>query len=204
VAGFLLAVVLVTTYSAQAAAATARRVTRTPLVRVVDLQVGESQTIELCDETTAQVKLVDIEELRDAVRSAVREAKVKVEVNGQQVTVISARYHLPITVSGVQVDCPATEGYLASSNADAWGLVKDARLRLWPAGSALIAPRTFVYPVKQRWFASDTQQKIGVLGKEGGSGGWSHLHFDIQSRQPSGKWGTQEAYAFAWEAYRQE
>ena len=43
-------------------------------------------------------------------------------------------------------------------------------------------------------------QKIGLLGKEGGSGGWSHLHFDITSRQPSGKWGTQEGYAFLWEA----
>ena len=47
-------------------------------------------------------------------------------------------------------------------------------------------------------------QKIGVLGKEGSSGGWSHLHFGIQSRQPSGKWGTQEAYGFRWEAYLRE
>ncbi len=42
---------------------------------------------------------------------------------------------------------------------------------------------------------------IGTLGKEGASGGWSHLHFEIKSRQPSGKWGTMAAYAFAWEAY---
>src|SRR5436190_373548 len=47
-------------------------------------------------------------------------------------------------------------------------------------------------------------QKIGVLGKEGGSGGWSHLHFDITSRQPSGLWGIQEGYAFIWEAYRRQ
>ena len=47
-------------------------------------------------------------------------------------------------------------------------------------------------------------QKIGVLGKEGSSGGWSHLHFDIKARQPSGKWGIQEGYAFLWEAYRRE
>jgi hypothetical protein len=47
-------------------------------------------------------------------------------------------------------------------------------------------------------------QRIGVLGKEGASGGWSHLHFGITSRQPSGRWGTQEAYAFAWEAYVRE
>jgi len=43
--------------------------------------------------------------------------------------------------------------------------------------------------------------RIGVLGKEGGSGGWSHLHFEIVSRQPSGMWGTQEGYAFLHEAY---
>ena len=47
-------------------------------------------------------------------------------------------------------------------------------------------------------------QKIGLLGKEGGSGGWSHLHFEIVSRQPSGRWGTQEGYAFLWEAYLRE
>jgi murein DD-endopeptidase MepM/ murein hydrolase activator NlpD len=47
-------------------------------------------------------------------------------------------------------------------------------------------------------------QKIGVLGKEGSSGGWSHLHFGIQSMQPSGKWGTQDAYGFVWEAYVRE
>jgi murein DD-endopeptidase MepM/ murein hydrolase activator NlpD len=43
-------------------------------------------------------------------------------------------------------------------------------------------------------------QRLGVLGKEGGSGGWSHQHFEIKSRQPSGKWGTEEGYAFLWQA----
>jgi hypothetical protein len=43
-----------------------------------------------------------------------------------------------------------------------------------------------------------------MLGKEGGSGGWSHLHFDITSRQPSGLWGIQEGYAFLWEAYHRQ
>jgi hypothetical protein len=47
-------------------------------------------------------------------------------------------------------------------------------------------------------------QRIGLLGKEGGSGGWSHLHFDIAGRQPSGKWGIIEGYAFLWEAYVRE
>jgi len=47
-------------------------------------------------------------------------------------------------------------------------------------------------------------QKIGILGKEGGSGGWTHLHFDITCRQPSGKWGIQNGYAFVWEAYQRQ
>lgn len=45
---------------------------------------------------------------------------------------------------------------------------------------------------------------IGRLGKEGGSGGWSHLHFDISSRQPSGQWGIVDGYAFLWHAYLDE
>ena len=44
-------------------------------------------------------------------------------------------------------------------------------------------------------------QTIGVLGKEGDSGGWSHLHYGITARQPSGRWGIEEAYAFVWQAY---
>src|ERR1019366_7348554 len=47
-------------------------------------------------------------------------------------------------------------------------------------------------------------QKIGTLGKEGGSGGWSHLHYEILSPQASGKLGTQEGYAFLWEAYQRQ
>jgi murein DD-endopeptidase MepM/ murein hydrolase activator NlpD len=268
--------------------------------RVVDLAIGESAEIELSNGKKATVKLLNLEETRDEVCSAVRNARVKVEVNGRTVTLVSATYHLPVTVAGVQIDCPITKGYNQDTQTDAWGLVKDARLRAWPAGTSWLPPGTFRYPAKQRWFASMTQmanepvyvdggdrpgqrkiyyhygldiggseglvdvvaatdgvvvcagkemlpehketpvaprydvvyildsrgwyyryshlktievklgeqikigRKIGLLGKEGGSGGWSHLHFDIHSRQPSGKWGIQEGYAFLWEAYLRE
>lgn len=42
---------------------------------------------------------------------------------------------------------------------------------------------------------------IGALGKEGASGGWSHLHFGITSPQPSGRYGQVEGYPFLVEAY---
>ena len=47
-------------------------------------------------------------------------------------------------------------------------------------------------------------QKIGTIGKEGGSGGWSHLHFDINAKQPSGEWGIEEGYDYLWQAYRDQ
>ncbi len=272
-----------------------------PLMCAVDLDRGEAQEVELPDGSKARVRLLEVEETRDRVRRAVREARVRVEVNGSSLTLTSATYHLPVTIAGVQIDCPITRGYADTrSRQNVWALQKDARLRLWPAGSPWMQPGTFGYPARQRWFASDTQmaneptfvngdeipgtrsiyyhwgldfggaeglvevvaatdglvvsaagktlpehtnspaqarydviylvdgrgwyyryshlmtidvkpgqqvrlgQRLGLLGKEGGSGGWSHLHFDITSRQPSGEWGIQDAYAYAWEAYQRE
>jgi murein DD-endopeptidase MepM/ murein hydrolase activator NlpD len=276
--------------------------TRTPLLRAVDLNIGDAQKVELANGKSATVKLLDLKETHDDITAAVRQARVKVEVNGETVELTSGNYNLPVTVAGVRIDCPITKGYYRNTNRDAWGLDKDARLRLWPAGSPLVAADTFVYPAKQRWFATMTQmanepvyvdggedpsikkiyyhygldiggaegmvdvvaasaglvissgldvlpgykdtpldarydvvyvlddqgwyfryshlysidpsikpgqtvkigQKVGVLGKEGNSGGWSHLHFDITSKQPSGRWGIQEGYAFLWESYHRQ
>jgi murein DD-endopeptidase MepM/ murein hydrolase activator NlpD len=279
-----------------------------PVVRTLDLKIGETQQVMLCVGKQATVKLLDVRETRDDLRQAIRRAEIDVQVNGHKVSLVSANYRLPVTVSGVQIDCPVTGGYRKNSektvrNDDPWGLDKDARVRLWPAGAPLINPGTFRYPARQRWFASATHmanepvhvdggenplvkrpiyyhygldiggseglveiiaatdgvvvssgkdilpdandtpaktrydvvyvldargwyyryshlhtiapevkpgarlkmgQRIGILGKEGGSGGWSHLHFDISARQPSGKWGIMEGYAFLWEAYLKE
>jgi murein DD-endopeptidase MepM/ murein hydrolase activator NlpD len=281
--------------------------TLTPLVRTIDLKIGESQNVELPGGKKVAVKLLALKEVRDDLRNAVRLAEATVEVAGQKVSLISGNYQLPVTVAGVQIDCPVTRGYRlkasrAVTGSDPWGLDRDVRLRLWPAGSPLVKPNTFRYPARQRWFASATHmanepvhvdggenplikeiyyhygldiggaeamvdviaatdglvvsagkailpgykdtparprydvvyildqrgwyyryshlhtisnrikpgatvkmgQLIGLLGKEGGSGGWSHLHFDIFARQPSGKWGVVEGYAFLWEAYLRE
>ena len=279
--------------------ATPPQPTRKPLVRIVDLNVGESQVVELANKSKVRVKLLDLQETRDSIRDAVRVARVKVEVDGKIARLTAANYNLPVTVGSVQIDCSITKGCCSNSTRDAWCLEKDARLRLWPARSPWIEPGTFVFPMKHHWFASGTQmanepcfvdggeipknkkiyyhndldfggcegmdevvaatdglvvsaametlpgyketpvsprsdvvyvlddrgwyyryshlleidpairpgvtvkmgQRIGLLGKEGASGGWAHLHFGIKSMQPTGQWGTQEAYAFAWEAY---
>ncbi|MBE0534974.1 MAG: peptidoglycan DD-metalloendopeptidase family protein [Phycisphaerae bacterium] len=288
---------------AAAGAATLPEPTIEPLVRAVDLNVGETVEVQMHNGQKVKVALLSLNETRDTVRQAVRRAEVTVSVDGRRVSLVSSTYNLPLTTGDIQIDCPITKGYLSNSSKDnAWGLVKDARLRLWPAGSAWIRAGTFVYPTDLKWFSSDTQmgnvpcyvnacdipdakniyyhygldfggselmsrvfaatdglvvsagdhvldgykdtpvsprydvvyvldergwfyryshlsmiatpvtpgkrvkmgQQIGLLGKEGGSGGWSHLHFDIKSRQPSGLWGTQDGYAFIWQAYQQQ
>jgi murein DD-endopeptidase MepM/ murein hydrolase activator NlpD len=145
----------------------------TPLVRAVDLSIGESAEVRLDSGKTVKVKLLELQETRDPIRHAVRLATVKVEVDGQAVSLESANYRLPRTIGGVQIDCPITRGYNADAHVpiqgnDIWGLVKDARLRLWPAGSPLMRPGTFGYPVKQRWFASMTQMANEPVYVDGG------------------------------------
>jgi murein DD-endopeptidase MepM/ murein hydrolase activator NlpD len=275
-----------------------------PLFRTLDIDTGATESVQFSNGTRATVKLLSTSETRDKARSAIREARAEVEINGSRATLSCGNYRLPVEVGGVQIDCTVTKAYYQNTNRDHWGLVKDARLRVWPAGSPFMPPGSMVYPVRQLWFASRTQmgneptyvdegerittekiyyhagldiggaeglteviattdglvvglgtavidkvkdnpaidrefndtiwvedergwftrythlysydpsvklggrvvqgQKIGTLGKEGGSGGWSHLHFEIISRQPSGKWGTQEGYAFLWEAYQRQ
>src|SRR5947209_4280233 len=82
------------------------RPSRTVLHRTIDLAVGESQSVKMPDGETATVKLVGVEERRDPIRSAVREALVRVEVNGAAVALKSGNYQLPVLAGGIQLDCP--------------------------------------------------------------------------------------------------
>src|SRR4029077_13610932 len=115
-----------------------------PLLRTVDLDVGDIREVELSDGSKAKVELLEIKEPRDGLRSAIRQAQVNVEVNGKTITLVSANYRLPVTIAGVQIDCPITQGYYRNRDTfeDSWGLEKDVRLRLWPAGSPWFAPGT--------------------------------------------------------------
>jgi len=149
---------------AAAGAGEAQRPSIEPLVRVVDLKVGQQASVKLANGKTVDVKLLDLKEQRDNVRDAVRKAFVTVEVGGRKVTLRAATYHLPVTVGDVQIDCSITKGHVQGEN-NPWSLDADARLRLWPAGSPWIRPGTFAYPVPQRWFASGT-----IMANEIGDG----------------------------------
>jgi hypothetical protein len=45
-------------------------------------------------------------------------------------------------------------------------------------------------------------QRIGFMGKQGASGGWVHLHFDIHYKDPvTCDFKIEDAYAYCWESY---
>ena len=256
-----------------------------PLVlhNTFDLTLDEAVSATLSNGETVKLRLMQVTGSKDSVNKSMRRAGVKLELNGEVVELPACNYHLPRTVGKFQVDCPITSDYLEMARKNVWALHKDARIRIWPAGSPLLPGGTFVYPARQRWFATYTQmanepvyvdggdmpkakntyyhygldiggseglvdvvaatdglvassglevleghekgtpvdkrydviyvvdgrgwyyryshlkfiedwvrpgakvtmgRKLGVFGKEGGSGGWSHLHFDITKKQP--------------------
>ena len=275
----------------------ARRESR-PLMRIVDVNLNETVEATLHNGAKARLKLLKVTEQRDSIRKALRRVTVSVEVNGALLDLDAAGYNLPKTVAGVRIDCPVTKGYATDSgNTNPWGLLADARFRLWPEGSPLTEEGTLILPLRDRWFAGAYQtgnepvyvngiepvmqnvyyhfgmdfggaegsvdivaptdglvlvagnaaaggewaalaaprndricilddcgwihtfshlcridpaivvntkvkmgQKIGLLGKEGDSGGWAHLHWGIKMKQPSGLWGDTDIYPLAWEA----
>src|SRR5262245_41218929 len=105
--------------------------TQQPLHRTVDLELGETARVELRDGSKVTVRLVGVSERRDSVRSAIREARVSVEINGEKADLVSGNYRLPIPVGGVQVDCIATKGLYQNHDPweDSWELDQDARSR---------------------------------------------------------------------------
>lgn len=276
-------------------AATASAADFTPIVRFVDLNIGESQAVTLSNGKQVTVKLLDVKEERDPNAKSIWRSTAIVDIDGDKAEVVMTTMNLPKTVGKCQIDCIATRNYVADSYENYWEIHKDARLRLWPKGSPWIEPGTFVYPLQNvRWMAAnvgysnipaasrpngkfyyhagmdtgavekitpviaatdglvvqlgnnhlskqdhppilprydviylrddrgwyyryshlssfDSQiklgkrvkmgQRIGFLGKEGESGGWTHLHFEIVSLTPDGKYGTQDGYAYWLDSY---
>ncbi len=156
-----------------------------PLMRVVDLDAGEpAAEVVLHNGAKARIELLEHSAVSDSVRGAVRHARVRLKVNGKEVQLECGNYNLPVTVAGVQVDCAVTRDFLSNSRTDPWGLVKDARLRLWPAGSGFMATGTYVYPVKQRWFATTTQMSNEPSFVDGSETPWSrkiYYHYGLDT-----------------------
>src|SRR5438445_7241856 len=72
---------------------------RIAIVRALDLDVNETKGVELANGTRARVKLLRVDETRDALRDAVRQARVQIELKGQSMDLTSATYHLTVSAA---------------------------------------------------------------------------------------------------------
>jgi murein DD-endopeptidase MepM/ murein hydrolase activator NlpD len=129
----------------------------TPLRVVTELNTGESREIKLSNADLVNITLLEINETRDSLHDAIRDARVRISVDGEEITLSSGNYNMPVAVGNVLIDCPVVKGIYSNTVEDRWALTKDARFRLWPKDSPFIQPGTFVYPINQKWFASMTQ-----------------------------------------------
>ena len=90
---------------------------------ISELNIGEVQDVKLTNGDVVNLSLIEIKEIRDSVRNAIRESLVKVSVDGEEIILSAANYNLPVIAGNVQIDCPAIKGYLSNSNDDAWKLM---------------------------------------------------------------------------------
>ncbi len=111
-----------------------------PLVRVVDLNIGEMREVTLHNVEMCSIELLNVRVERDHVMHAIRQVEVDVKINGQKATLVSGLYRLPRLVGCVQIDCPVTDNYNRDSHVNHWGIVKNARFRLWPKDTASRMP----------------------------------------------------------------
>jgi murein DD-endopeptidase MepM/ murein hydrolase activator NlpD len=124
---------------------------------IAELNIGESQDVKLTNGETVKLSLLEIKEMRDSIRNAIRTAFVRVSLDGTEIILSSGNYSLPVICKNVQIDCPVIRSYLSNSDDDAWKLARDARFRLWPKNSPYLPENTFLYPIRQEWLASMSQ-----------------------------------------------
>jgi murein DD-endopeptidase MepM/ murein hydrolase activator NlpD len=148
--GIILLAVLISAISCNKSRSTCLRV-------VLEFNIGESKNVKLNNGDIINISLIEINEIRDSLRDAIRAAYIRISVDGEEITLSSGNYNLPLTVGKIQIDCPVTRGYYSNTNMDFWRLRKDAAFRIWEKGSNYLQPGTFVYPIRQRWLASMTQ-----------------------------------------------
>jgi murein DD-endopeptidase MepM/ murein hydrolase activator NlpD len=127
--------------------------------KYLKLDVNESKTITLYDGTNVTIKLLDIIYDRDEVRKAVRSAKLKLSVDGEEKWIEAGNYNLPVHFKTVKIDCPIAKAYLDNGNFPhgMWRLLgKEVKLRVWPVNSKINPNNMVCYPIDQKWLSANT------------------------------------------------
>ena len=124
----------------------------------VDMNVGDTTEITLYDGTTATITVLDTMIRRDRIRLAIREAKIKLSVDGEEKWLTAGNYNLPVEFKNVKIDVPFIKLYLSNGNFPdgMWKIHKDIRLRVWPVNAPVNPDGLIAYPIDQKFLATNT------------------------------------------------
>jgi murein DD-endopeptidase MepM/ murein hydrolase activator NlpD len=108
----------------------------------------------------------------------------------------------------------ATDGIIVSSASEILESYDSNTVYIHPDAVTVIDKRGWfieyahldsILPAIQPGVSVQIGQKIGYIGKQGSSGGWVHLHFEIRTKEtPTGDWRIEDAYPYMWESFVNE
>jgi len=138
----------------------------------VYLDEGESREFTLKNGAVKRVRLVSVEDVRDPAVKLVRRARVRVEVNGKPVALVSAPYVMPTEFDGLRIQADTTSGWMK--------IPKRVQLSLWDASDPIVDTKRFRFPLRDyRLFSHGLQaynEPVHLGHKDGDPSGGRFYH----------------------------
>jgi len=110
--------------------------------RIVCLDVGESYRFQPHDGTTRTLRLVSAEDKRDTVIGLVRQATVRVTVDGQPLELSCMPYTMPTEIGHLRLQADLTSGWFDE-------LPGRAQFSIWDARDPIVDTNRFCFPIRQ-------------------------------------------------------
>ena len=107
---------------------------------IVGLDPGEEYVFPLAAGREVTLRLVSVEEQRDAVVEQVREANVLVTIDGRPHDLLCAPYVMPSVIDGLRIQADTTSGWTE--------LPKRVQFSLWDAADPIVDTTKFGFPLR--------------------------------------------------------
>ncbi|MBN2272529.1 MAG: peptidoglycan DD-metalloendopeptidase family protein [Sedimentisphaerales bacterium] len=107
--------------------------------RFVYLDIGQSCDFQLKDGTKKRISLLSVKEYKDPVIHLVRQADVKIEIDGKAVELTCAPYVMPTEIDGLRIQADTTSAWM--------DIPKRVQLSLWDASDPIVDTGLFCFPL---------------------------------------------------------
>lgn len=147
--------------------------------RIVCLNPGETHRFTLGNGSTRTIRLVSAGERRDRVNNLVRQAEVRVEIDGRPLELVCGPYVMPTETAGLRIQADITTGWNRKPP-------KRVQFSLWDASDPMVDTTRFIFPIRNfRLFSHGTQAYLEPLhlgrgdGDPAGLRGYHDYGFDL-------------------------